>query len=952
LKFIFTAKEPVYQTTLMTSASTRKNFLQKYRFAFTFLVFALVIVTLSSNSNGRATQANAGNTGAPGETTCGQCHNSSAFGTVSVAINIFEVGTSTPVLAYIPGTTYDMRVTVTNTIGTPGGRGFQMTCLTTPGNQPLAGYSNLASNVKQKTLTVGPQNGRTYVEHNGVTPNNQFDFQWTAPTVGQGSVRFTASGNSVNVNNSTSGDGSGSTFLVLPQAQALTASVQAANPACFGSSNGSILVTVNTGVPPYSFLWSDGSTDEDRTNLPAGTYSVTITDAVGQQFTEQATLTAPPALTTSATVVNALFPDGEGSVNLLANGGTPNYTFSIAGIGVVANFPFTIAPGTYSYTVTDNNNCTTTDSFTVSAPQPLVVDVHVSNISCAGAADGALELLSVAGATPPYNFTWSQGEQFTNLDGGMYSVLVTDSVGYSLEFFFEIDEPEVLELTTAIANIGCFGEEAEVTVSALGGTAPFSGTGTFSLEPGDYTFDVVDANGCSSSTSVSIVAPAPLEVAASTAELPCAGGVALIEVAATGGTPPYQGAGVIEFNFAGTYPIEVIDANGCTVTTVATVTAVDGPTVSAASLAPLCFDSCDGSIALSLENATEPVSYVWSNEATGASITDLCSGNYSVSITDGAGCILVGTYNVANTPQLQLDVDVAPIDCFGGTTQATSVAFGGTGMTTISWIDADASNLGAGTYEVIVSDENSCSIAEFVTITEPEALAATATIENVDCFGSATGSIVLNVTGGSGSPTASWSNNTSNLNLNDALAGDYTVIISDVNGCEFTDSFTISEPDELEVLSIQMNIIAGTSEGGSFNVEVIGGTPPYAFLWNTGATTQNLEDLFEPGLYEVTITDALGCTTTAESILPVSVAEVRTMAFNFYPNPARDVLTLNSSTPIRQIAIIDMQGREVLEFVANAERVVVLQLEELALGSYFLRVLTDERIYSEQFVKN
>jgi hypothetical protein len=82
------------------------------------------------------------------------------------------------------------------------------------------------------------------------------------------------------------------------------------------------------------------------------------------------------------------------------------------------------------------------------------------------------------------------------------------------------------------------------------------------------------------------------------------------------------------------------------------------------------------------------------------------------------------------------------------------------------------------------------------------------------------------------------------------------------------------------------------------------------------------------------------------------VAEVRTMAFNFYPNPARDVLTLNSSTPIRQIAIIDMQGREVLEFVANAERVVVLQLEELALGSYFLRVLTDERIYSEQFVKN
>lgn len=939
---------------LMLSASTRKNFIQKYRFALTFVAFALVIVTLSSNSNGRATQANAGNTGAPGETTCGQCHGGSPFGTMSVVINIFEVGTSNTVLAYVPGTTYDMRVTVNNTTGNPGGWGFQMTCLTTPENQPLAGYSNLATNVKQKTLTVGPQNGRTYVEHNGVTANNQFNFQWTAPAVGQGSVRFTASGNAVNLNNASSGDGSGSSFLVLPQAQALTASVQTSNPACFGSTNGSILVTVNTGVPPYSFLWSDGSTAEDRTNLAAGTYSVTITDAVGQQFTQQATLTAPSALTTSATVVNALFPDGEGSVNLLANGGTPNYSFSIAGIGLVANFPLTIAPGTYNYTVTDNNSCTTNASFTVTAPQPLVVDVNTSNVSCNGAADGSLEVVNIAGATPPYDLTWSQGQQLTNLDAGIYGLIVTDAVGYSLEFFFEIDEPEVLELTTDIENISCFGQEALVTVNAVGGTSPYIGSGTFSLAPGEYTFDVEDANGCVTSTSVSVVSPSPLQVATSPAELPCAGGVAFIEVEATGGTPPYQGAGSIEVNFAGTYPIEVVDANGCTVTTIATVLAIDGPTVTAALAAPLCFDACDGSISLSLENAIEPVSYAWSNEATSGSITDLCSGNYSVSITDGAGCTLLATYTVANTPQLQLDVDFAPIACFGGSTLGTAVATGGTGETTITWLNSDPINLEAGFYEIMVTDANGCSFVQDLEITEPALFTGSAALEDVACFGTATGSIVLELNGGSGTPAATWSNGSTTLNLVNVVADAYSVVVTDGNGCIWNDNFTLNEPELLtvdltELIAIPIDDSFG---GGSIALEVTGGTPPYSFLWSSGQTTQNIQFLFDEGNYAVTVTDALGCTATFDADLTTSIFELIDFSFNVYPNPAREALTIIAAEPIRQVTLLDLQGRAVLDLPVASAFEVIVQVGILPVGSYYLHVVTESGAFSKQFFKN
>lgn len=193
--------------------------MRKHSFLAVSAVLAALVVVLSSNSNGRATQGNAGNTGAPGENTCGQCHGGGSFGTITPTIQIFEggVGIGNPVTQYTPGVTYNMAVVVANSSGQPNGYGFQMTALTADGNQPLSGYSDLASNVKQKTLTVGPQAGRTYVEHDGVTTNNVFAFSWTAPESGTGTVNFFASGNVVNLNNASSFDNVGATSLSLPE---------------------------------------------------------------------------------------------------------------------------------------------------------------------------------------------------------------------------------------------------------------------------------------------------------------------------------------------------------------------------------------------------------------------------------------------------------------------------------------------------------------------------------------------------------------------------------------------------------------------------------------------------------------------------------------------------------------------------------------------------------------
>lgn len=225
--------------------------MSKLRLLGTAFTLACIYITFNSSSGGRATVLNDDRTGAPGANgTCGSCHTGGSYGTVSLSIQMFAQGTTNAVTSYTAGTTYDMRVTVNKTQGTPGGYGFQLTCLTNTANTPITTtYTSLASNVKQKLVTVGTFNGRRYVEHNGVTNNNVFNFSWTAPIAGTGTVKFYASGNAVNGTGSDNGDNSGSTSLTITESISVPVSVNSSvtNVSCFGGNTGAINITA-TGV--------------------------------------------------------------------------------------------------------------------------------------------------------------------------------------------------------------------------------------------------------------------------------------------------------------------------------------------------------------------------------------------------------------------------------------------------------------------------------------------------------------------------------------------------------------------------------------------------------------------------------------------------------------------------------------------------------------------------------
>ena len=168
-------------------------------------------LVLLGNKNGRASQSQSGNTGAPGDETqggqpktCIACHSQSSI-LASVAVSVLD-SSNTPVTQYIPGKLYTARVTITASGNNLNGYGFQMIGLRDSNNSDLDGFSDVNPN-NYKIATI--PGGRTYAEHNNISDTNIFDVRWTAPPTGTGSVTLYAAGNGVNANGTSSGDGSG-----------------------------------------------------------------------------------------------------------------------------------------------------------------------------------------------------------------------------------------------------------------------------------------------------------------------------------------------------------------------------------------------------------------------------------------------------------------------------------------------------------------------------------------------------------------------------------------------------------------------------------------------------------------------------------------------------------------------------------------------------------------------
>ncbi|MFN8713874.1 MAG: SBBP repeat-containing protein [Bacteroidota bacterium] len=466
-----------------------------------------------------------------------------------------------------------------------------------------------------------------------------------------------------------------------------------------------------------------------------------------------------------------------------------------------------------------------------------------TNNVCFGGTIGAAEI-TVTGGTGGNTFDWFPGNpagdgtaSVSGLAAGTYTVVVTDNSTCNAIQTFTITEPPQLITTLTASGIFCFGGTTEVTVIGIGGTAPYSGEGTFNVSAGLQSFTLTDANGCSATTSFTFTEPPALVAATSSSAIMCYGDTSFVTVSATGGVGGYSGTGSFQV-IAGTYVYTVTDANGCADTSSIIVTQPTEVSVISTGQDIAC---TGGTTVLNITGANGIAPYL------GEGAFTVSAGTYTFTITDSDGCI--GTLNLTVTEPDPLIASAAstPIFCNGGTASVTVSATGGTP----AYSNTGTYTQTVGTYSYIVTDTNGCADTTTITLTEPTPLVVSGSATAILCNGG-TADITISASGG----TPGYVNDGTFTQT----AGTYTFYVSDENGCEDSVIITVTEP--AAVLATIVTVVDPTTCGGTdgaIDISVGGGTPGYSYLWNTTANTEDITSL-NAGNYSCSITDTNGCT--------------------------------------------------------------------------------------------
>lgn len=370
-----------------------------------------------------------------------------------------------------------------------------------------------------------------------------------------------------------------------------------------------------------------------------------------------------------------------------------------------------------------------------------------------------------------------------------------------------------------------------------------------------------------------------------------------------------------------------------------------------------CYGDADGNINLTMSGGEPSYSYLWSTGDTTSSLSNLSPATYTVTVTDSLACTYVDSFQVTEPTQLANLYNYQEPSCYGfGDGQIIAQSFGGTPSYTYQWSTGDstaaAPNLPAGSYVLVTTDSMGCSTTDTLPLGEPLPILVADSIMMPTCNGLQDGSIVTQISGGTGTLSYFWSTGDTTSSIFGIGAGTYTIQVGDSMGCQTLDSIIVSEPAAISA-SATLGDDTG-SNNGSIDLTVAGGTPGYTFSWSNGATTEDLSNL-PFGTYTVLITDQNGCTTTDSFVvsLSISAADAQAIEMSASPNPFHQdfVLRLSTtSTEALDVIIMDLSGRVVWSLANTKERTIQVNAD-LAAGMYFLKVRQGEEVATMKLVK-
>ena len=306
--------------------------------------------------------------------------------------------------------------------------------------------------------------------------------------------------------------------------------------------------------------------------------------------------------------------------------------------------------------------------------------------------------------------------------------------------------------------------------------------------------------------------------------------------------------------------VEVVVTSGATLT-FSNITNVD------------CFGQMTGSATVSASGGSTPYTYAWSNSGSMATASGLAAGDHYVTVTDANGCISLDTVTITEPTALAassvVDNDVS---CNGASDGgATASATGGTMPYSFDWSNsattASITAVMAGTYTSTVTDANGCTATTSSTIAEPTAIVATTVVDsNVTCNGGSNGGATASATGGTMPYTYAWSNSATTADIIGAMAGTYTVTITDANGCTQEVSESITEPAAIANSFTATDVTCEGGADGEIASDVTGGTAPYSYLWSDTTTGASITGL-TAGTYTLGVLDANGCIYTEDATI-------------------------------------------------------------------------------------
>lgn len=453
---------------------------------------------------------------------------------------------------------------------------------------------------------------------------------------------------------------------------------------CFGGTQ-NIYLNVNGGQQPYTYAWSNNTTNQDLLNATAGVYSVTVTTASGCTTTATYTITQPSSpLNVSAVLVNNVScANGyDGQVNALATGGTAPYSYSWNSTPAQATASaFGLNSGNYNVVVTDANGCTSLQSVTVTEPLPVTANIVTADVTCYGGSNGSASV-NASGGTGSFNFSWNtvpsqSGNTVLNLQAGNYTATVTDANGCTSAINAVITEPPALNaLIGAVTSVSCnAGNNGSATVQASGGTAPYTynwNTNPIQNAPvaanmiaGTFTVTVTDANGCATISTVTITQPSPVAVIVSPSDTICPNSPFYITAIGSGGNgnftynwSPNIGNGNAYTVYASTqttWTVTAVDANGCSSmpsTITADVYQFTPANLQIVSTPAICAGG-NAVITTLVNGNTGPLTWNWNNNLFGPgphTVYPAVTTTYSVNVSNICGVVVPAVTTVTVNP--------------------------------------------------------------------------------------------------------------------------------------------------------------------------------------------------------------------------------------------------------------------------------------------------------------